>query len=112
MKDKEYITKPINWNKKEENSAHSFTGGMITDSNYPTLEGWEKHWEEDNKIYPQGINPHAYRLGFLKATKLQPSVTEGSQEELWNHVEQILRYREDEDHPINYFNIARKPKKV
>ena len=39
------------------------------------------------------------------------TATEGqseTQEEMWNEVEQILRYREDESHPISNFILTRK----
>jgi hypothetical protein len=36
-----------------------------------TIEGWEKHWEIVNSQIPNGVNPHAYRLGFLKAASLK-----------------------------------------
>jgi len=31
-------------------------------------EGWEKSWEKINNELPKGVNPHAYRLGWLDAT--------------------------------------------
>jgi len=37
------------------------------------VEGWEKHWEVVNAQFPNGVNPHAYRLGFLKAAELYAS---------------------------------------
>lgn len=43
-----------------------------TTQSKPTKEGWEKHWEKINKeLYDSGgVNPHAYRLGFLDAQKI------------------------------------------
>jgi hypothetical protein len=34
-----------------------------------TPEGWEKCWEETNSQIHEGVNPHAYRLGFKDAIK-------------------------------------------
>ena len=30
-----------------------------------TIEGWEKNWEIVNSQLENGVNPHAYRLGYL-----------------------------------------------
>ena len=39
-------------------------------------EGWEKYWEEDNNRMPDGVNPHAHRLGFMAAQKLTSQAVE------------------------------------
>ena len=35
-----------------------------------SLEGWEKSWEIVNNQLPNGVNPSAYRLGYLEAASL------------------------------------------
>jgi hypothetical protein len=66
----------IDFMRGKENSAHSLD-----------IKGWERNWELTNSQIKDGVNPHAYRLGFLDATEIfKPSVTEESQEELWEKV--------------------------
>jgi len=76
-------------------------------------EGWEKHWELVNSQIKDGVNPSAYRLGFLDAIKSKPSVTEESQEELWKsfHDDYIkLEHAHQWVDLKNKFTITRKPK--
>lgn len=42
----------------------------IADMEEKELEGWEHSWEEVTNQLKDGVNPHAYRLGFLKAKSL------------------------------------------
>jgi len=55
------------------------------------LEGWEKEWEEVNHQIKEGVNPHAFRLGWLYGKKSAPSVKgETDQNQLW--IEAIRLY--------------------
>lgn len=42
---------------------------MKTDKQELRKEGWEEHWEIVNNQIKEGVNPHAYRLGFLACSK-------------------------------------------
>lgn len=42
---------------------------MTTDKQELRKEGWEEHWEIVNNQIKEGVNPHAYRLGFLACSK-------------------------------------------
>ena len=52
----------------------------------PKAEGWEQSWEKVNAELREGVNPNAYRLGFLAAkrifngTKEEPKTGESREE--------------------------------